>query len=139
MTSGHKKDPVLQYDLQGNFISEHDSITDAVKAIGGKGTTNISRVCLGSQIIRRPHHINKLNNHYTNLRCVDHKTNMNNPLTISKTSKKIHQISSDGNVVNEFPSIADAARKTGYGSTSISDVVNNKKEMSNGFKWVLVY
>lgn len=32
------KRPVLQYDLEGNFIAEHDSLTSAAKAVRGKAS-----------------------------------------------------------------------------------------------------
>lgn len=36
--------PVLQYDLQGNFIKEFDSVSEAAKAVN-RTTTNISSAC----------------------------------------------------------------------------------------------
>jgi hypothetical protein len=42
----NQKLPILQYDLQGNFIKEWDGIIDATKAVG-KHSTNIMRCCQG--------------------------------------------------------------------------------------------
>lgn len=43
--------PVKQFDLDGNFIKEHESITDAVNAVGLKPSSKsaITRVCKGKQ------------------------------------------------------------------------------------------
>jgi hypothetical protein len=42
----NQKLPILQYDLQGNFIKEWDGIIDATKEVG-KHSTNIMRCCQG--------------------------------------------------------------------------------------------
>lgn len=42
--SRKKKVPILQYDLDGNFIREWDGISDAAKALGGY-SANIMRCC----------------------------------------------------------------------------------------------
>lgn len=42
--------PVIQYDLEGKFIKEWDSITNALKYIGHEGkTTNVSACCSNKQ------------------------------------------------------------------------------------------
>ncbi|MEY2647025.1 MAG: Flavobacterium phage Fpv2 [Bacteroidota bacterium] len=42
----NQKLPILQYDLDGNFIKEWDGIIDATKSVG-KHSTNIMRCCNG--------------------------------------------------------------------------------------------
>ena len=42
----NQKLPILQYDIQGNFIKEWDGIVDASKAMS-KHSTNIARCCQG--------------------------------------------------------------------------------------------
>ena len=42
----NQKLPILQYNLQGNFIKEWDGVIDATKAVG-KHSTNIMRCCQG--------------------------------------------------------------------------------------------
>lgn len=42
----NQKLPILQYDLQGNFMKEWDGVIDATKAVG-KHSTNIMRCCQG--------------------------------------------------------------------------------------------
>lgn len=44
--SDSQKLPILQYDLNGNFIKEWDGVIDATKAVG-KHSTNIVRCCQG--------------------------------------------------------------------------------------------
>lgn len=42
----NQKLPIIQYDLDGNFLKEWDSILNATKAVG-KHSTNIMRCCQG--------------------------------------------------------------------------------------------
>lgn len=41
-----KRKPVLQYDLNGNFVARHNSVADAANSTGCS-TNEISKVCLG--------------------------------------------------------------------------------------------
>ena len=43
-----KRKPVLQYDLEGNFVARHSSVADAANIVGCS-TNEISKVCLGKR------------------------------------------------------------------------------------------
>ena len=47
--SMNDKKPVLQFDLDGNFIAEYESLNEAAKAVGLKNVNSISRCCNGKQ------------------------------------------------------------------------------------------
>lgn len=77
----------------------------------------------------------KTNNLLSNLECVTYQENNYHAEYITKThhsSKAILMLDKDGNVIDEFPSIAEAQRKTGF--TNISR--NIKKGYSTkGYYW----
>ena len=45
--STNEKKPVLQFDLQGNFIAEYDSMSEAANAVGLMSVKSISNCCAG--------------------------------------------------------------------------------------------
>lgn len=47
-TSNDKK-PVLQFDKQGNFIAEYESVSRAIQAVGLKYPSSVSRCCENNQ------------------------------------------------------------------------------------------
>lgn len=47
--SFNDKKPVLQFDLDGNFIAECESLNDAAKAVGLKNVQSITRCCNNKQ------------------------------------------------------------------------------------------
>lgn len=57
----------------------------------------------------------------------------NNP----KKSKKVRQIDRDGNIVNTFPSMREAERRTGVLNTKISEACKNNGH-AKGYKWEVI-
>ena len=47
--SSNDKKPVLQFDLQGNFIAEYSSASEAQRAVGLKNVNSITRCCENHQ------------------------------------------------------------------------------------------
>lgn len=47
--SMNDKKPVFQFDLNGNFITEHESLNEAAKAVGLKNVQSITRCCNNKQ------------------------------------------------------------------------------------------
>lgn len=89
---------------------------------------------------------NPSNNNITNLRWCTQKENMNNIISVKRCSKaklgkkpvntkKVIQLSLDGEYINIFDSICDASRKTGSNDTNIRFVCQGKRKMCGGFKW----
>lgn len=57
---------------------------------------------------------------------------MNNP----KKSKPVIQLSVEGKLINEFPSINEAVRQTGISERGIGRCCMGKAQTSGGYKWI---
>lgn len=112
---------VSQYDLQGNWIRNFDSIKEAsilLKINDG----NIGSCCLGKYRSAGGFIWKYLNEDppkkYTN-----------------KTLKSVLQYDMNGNFINEFSSLVEAAKKTGSKSNCIQMCCVGEYKHSNGFIW----
>ena len=56
-------------------------------------------------------------------------------IMINKLGTKIYQMDINGNIINEFPSQAEAFRKTGIGQSCISSCCRGKQKSAGGFIW----
>lgn len=54
---------------------------------------------------------------------------------LEKMSKPIYQLSLDGFLIKEYPSIAEAAKQTGFYASNISYCASGKFTQSGGYKW----
>ena len=59
----------------------------------------------------------------------------NRPEEKAKRSKVVMQYTIDGSFICEYPSTAEAERKTKISSSKISMVCNGKRKKAGGFKW----
>lgn len=59
------------------------------------------------------------------------KSHINHP----KLSKKVAQYTLDGEIVQEYPSMAEAHRITGFNTSDICCVCRGKQNTCHGFKW----
>lgn len=55
--------------------------------------------------------------------------------TMIKNTPSVLQIDKNGNTINEFESIRDAARKTNISRSNIAAVIKNKQKTAGGFIW----
>jgi len=53
-----------------------------------------------------------------------------------KTTKKVIQLSVNGDFIKEFKSEAEAVKQTGIKQASINKVINGKRNTAGGFKWL---
>lgn len=119
--------PILQYNLEGEFIREWKSSKEAAN------TLNISsgNIC---QVLKK---VRYQSNGYIFI----YKTGeipQKIQITPTKQQKKIIlQLKQDGTIVKEFPSIQDAAREAGVDRTTMSKYVNNHVDSlkHTGFIW----
>ena len=128
LIDGRKKSPqsevLYQYDLDGNFIKEWESITQASKElkinrchIGNASKSDFKRQGRGflwSRIfIDKAPKFKRTPSH----------------------SKIVEQYSLKGKLVNTFKSGAEASRKTGINRFSIYHCVNENQKTAGGFFW----
>ena len=91
---------------------------------------------------------NPLNNNPSNLRWVDHKGQMNNPLTKNHIStsgmgreapnkKWVIQLSKNNEILHFYPSLHQAQRETGISCKNIHSAINGKHrhKAAGGFIW----
>jgi hypothetical protein len=122
--------PVLQFDLKGNFIKEYQSVTGAAQTVKiRKGSLyacfcNVTKTAGGFQW-KRKRELSKSNNCYK----ID-------PVKkeISNRQKSVLQFDLNGKYIKEYPSIVEASRDINVSSPSISYAVR-KKGTSGGFQW----
>lgn len=111
---------VSQYDLQGNFIKEFDSITLASKETGVEGTL-ISDCCKGitnrsGKFIFKFEKSDKVDSYVPRI-------------------KSVSQYDLDGELIKTFKSISEAIKETGIGN--IAKVCKNTShyKTAGGYKW----
>lgn len=117
---------ILQYDLNGNFIREWESISSAARYIGLK-TIDLTAKTSGGFIWRRkeseryPLTINPIPTQTVVRRNVSLKGNYK-----SKYSTKIIQCDLNGDEIARFKSIVDAANATGFSYNKIYGAISGK-------------
>ena len=132
MKSANSTKPVLQFDIDGNFIKRWIGVNEAGRVLG-INPTNISGCCnlrygrktaLGSIWMHEDDYL-------------ANGLDLNNYLDKRPTnSKPVAQIDLEGNTIANFPSAREASRQTGFNWKNISQVCNGDKKTHKGYKWV---
>ena len=124
-----KKDkPVIQYSMEMKELKIYPSVIVASKEV--KNTVaSILRVCRNKQISASGFRWRFEDNRTFDVSLIMKK--IRKPLN----SKKVIQYDLDWNVIQEFPSIVEAAREMGISDTRISAVCNGRKKTAGGFRW----
>lgn len=113
---------VVQYDKQGNFIAEYNSIKEAEDFFGKpQGTTLIWHCCNG----KKPSALGYIWA-YKGEPCIIKK---------SKKVKPVNQLDEYGNVVQRFNSVKDAAAFLQKPSNSIIKACKKDNYIYNGYLW----
>lgn len=108
---------VNQFDMNGNYIKTHDSLTKAANSIGVDNPSNITLCCKGK---------NKSAYGYL-WRYVD-ESNINK-------KKTILQFSLEGTYIGEYESSAEAGRKTDIDNSNIIKSCKFQNHSAGGFIW----
>jgi group I intron endonuclease len=124
--------PVIQYDLQGNFIKQWDSISQA-ENIYGHG---INQCCLGKQNTAKGY-IWKYHTKDYPLYIPPYvpKPRVVNDKLKEKLQQKITQKDLDGNIICCFNSMKEAELITGVKAHNIGECCRKKQKTAGGFIW----
>ena len=121
---------VYQYDLEGNFIQEHSSITEAAKAVDGN-CAHINSVCWGDR-----EKAQGFKWRFADEGSWERSSTRGNRTNHNPTNKKaIIQYSLDGNFIREFSSVCEAARFLGKPPAHISATCLGKRNKAYGQIW----
>lgn len=125
---------VLQYDLNGHFIEEHESTIAAAKAVG-TSAGSVWSCCLGIASGKRTKKCQIVKG-YT-FRFKEDYPNCPPYIDIHITSnrKQVLQFSLDGEFIREWDSIVDAENHMNYNGSGIRQCCYGKYRQSNGFMW----
>ena len=117
--------PILQYDLNGNFLKEYSSGAEAER-ITGILNTSINQCLQGKQYHAGGFYwCRKLSNEFPQ------------KIRIQLKVRRVLQYNSNGDFMNEYDSIMDASRKTGVCSSNIGMCCRNRPRYhtAGGFIW----
>lgn len=127
-TCGTRSTKILQYDLSGKLIKKWESIKEAETEINKpRAQANIVACCQG-----RKHRAYGYIWRYAN----DPNKLEVKPLTPYRSP--INQITKTGKIINTYPTIAEASRCTGIGSTSIGNALRGWSSSAGGYVWKFV-
>lgn len=123
------KKKIFCYDLNGNFLKEYDSLSDAERDTK-ISNSNISRA---AKTEGRTKNFLWSYQRFEKLKPYKRKTASikNN----EKLSKKVKQFDKKMNYLQTFPSIREAYRQTGVKVSSISAVCQKQRKTAGGFIW----
>lgn len=120
---------VYCYDLDGNFITEYESLSEAERQTGIPNS-NISRaISTGGRTQKYLWSYEKLphiNKYKRKTGKVPHKT------------KKVGQFSKTNELLEIYNSLIEAKEKTGISDASISQVCHQKRKTAGGFIWKFI-
>ena len=117
-----KSKKVIQYDLNGHFIKEWDSIKQASKELNI--TTGLSSVCRG-----------KLKTAGGFIWKYPGDNDFSSNFKKHSNGKKVIQYDLKGNFIKEWDSVSDAARTLNVSISNIRDVCTGKTKTALGFIW----
>lgn len=126
----YKPVEIVQFDLHGNKVADYASITQAEKntginrksirwAISGKQKT------AGGYIWRKTNETEKSSGF-----------DLRHATPFSQENSVIMQVTLDGEVICEYPSIARASEITGIERKAISRVINGRQRAAGGYYWI---
>lgn len=121
------KKPILQYDLDGNFIKEWESAVDAGKTLG-ISHSNITRCCKKNNITTK--------GFLWKYKDGEIKNKIEKYIKPENHSKKaIIQLTKEGNKIKEYKSLSEAKKILGISVTNISNCLSGVSKTAGGFKW----
>ena len=116
-----KSRPVLQYDLDGNFIKEWNTAIEAANTLN-LNSKYITSTCRGHQKT------------YSGMKW-KYKDDSNPLFKISNGSQPVSQFSLNGDFIKSYHSIGEAAKETNIDRASISKACAGILQTAGKFKW----
>lgn len=116
-----KSRPVLQYDLDGNFIKEWNTAVEAANTLN-LNSKYITSTCRGHQKT------------YSGMKW-KYKDDSNPLFKISNGSQPVSQFSLNGDFIKSYHSIGEAAKETNIDRASISKACAGILQTAGKFKW----
>ena len=119
-----RRKPILQYDLQGNFVKEWEGAS----LIDGFESTNIASCCKG-KIFRSQGFI------WRYKEGDDYPTKIEVPTCRSTMNRAILQCDTSNNIIKEYPSISKAAESIGIKSGNLCKYLKKGGYFNNEYIW----
>lgn len=125
----YNKEPVVCLDIDGNFVKEYSSISEAVEATQRTNSGKISSCCKG---------LRKSSGGYMWLYKEDYTPSENYQYTALHTGEKkpVVQLSLDGTFIKAYDSISDAESITKTDGSKIVTCCKGNRKSANGFMWL---
>ncbi len=120
------KKPVLQYDLEGNFIKEWDSAVDAGKWLE-ISYSDINRSCKKETLTSAGFQWRYKNGEI--------KFKIEKYVKVSGSNKAIIQLTKDEQEINEYKSLSEVEQILEISITSICNCLTGRSKTAGGFKW----
>ncbi len=117
--------PVVQFDLEGNFIKKHDSIKDAVETLKIESNGSISACCKGQSVSAHGY----IWRYYEDVKDTTKIKHYRR-----KDNKSIVQLSLDGEFIKLFNTVTEASNSVG--GANISKCCNGTYSQSKGYRWM---
>lgn len=121
----HKKSPVIQFDMDGNFIAEYSGIIEAHRK------TNVNRTSIGDCCHHKVKTAGGFIWEFKNVEDMNKKA-------LCKTfhTKRVVQLNMDGSIIKVFESLKNAEKCTKIYSQNIGACCSGKYKQAGGFKWM---
>lgn len=113
--------PVMQYDLDGNFIKEWKSATDVSRTLG------IPQQSINSCCLRKPK--------YNSSKGFIWRYKSDKTEVVYKNGKPIIMMDKDGNTIKEYPNLTEASKDNNILITSITNCLKGRSKNAGGFVW----
>lgn len=121
----HLGKPIELYDYDGNYVTEYPSITEAAKALG------VSRNLIYSILYGK-----RLSSKNYQFKLKEDKNTIIKKYSNRQGGKyKVYQCDENWNILNEYESVAEAARTLNIDSSSISKCCRGKLQHCGGYRW----
>lgn len=125
LSDSHKKTPIIQYTLEGEYVNEFKSICEASRI------TKIDKATISSCAGRRSHTAGG----FIFLKKGEQLTEDILSSIPKREERSILQIAKDGTIVNEFKNAMEAERETGVHNGSIYKCLFNERKSAGGYIW----